>query len=155
MSEGERIADQLKRSIRGTAWHGPSVGEILGDVTAEEAVRRPLPAAHTMAELVLHITAWIGAAAQALDGAPAQLAPEDDWPAVTQSFDWNMARHRLLEASKALGERLRTLGEADLERSVRGVDQVYTTYLLTHGVVQHNLYHAGQLALLKKVIRGS
>ena len=41
------------------------------------------------------------------------------------------------------------------ERLVRGEDQEYSTYVLLHGVVQHNLYHAGQLMLLKKALRTS
>jgi uncharacterized damage-inducible protein DinB len=61
----------------------------------------------------------------------------------------------LREAAETLGARIRTLSEADLTTiRVRGSGQEYSAYVLLHGVVQHNLYHAGQLAMLKKAIRG-
>ena len=58
MNETKRIADQLRRSQQGTAWHGPAVGELLKGVDAAMAERRVLPAPHNIWELVLHITAW-------------------------------------------------------------------------------------------------
>jgi uncharacterized damage-inducible protein DinB len=155
MSESLRIADQLKRSMRGVAWHGPSVLEILEDVTPEEALRRPVPQAHSIAELVLHITAWIQEVTRALDSRVARLTTEQDWPAVPQPFDWPSTLERLREASKHLGDRVKSVRDADLDTMVGGHDQDYPTYALLHGVVQHNIYHAGQLSLLKKALRGS
>lgn len=153
MTEPIRIADQLKRSVRGIAWHGPSVMEILADVTAEEAVQHPVADAHSIAEIVLHVTAWLRAAERGLSGTPTQLSSAEDWPGVPAAFDWAEALEQLRDASKALGDRIKRLDADDLERLVRGNDQDYSTYALLHGVVQHNLYHAGQLALLKKAIR--
>lgn len=155
MSEAPRIADQLKRSIRGTAWHGPSVLEILGDVTADEAVHRPIPDAHSIAELVLHITAWLGAVTRGLDSRSTQLTAEEDWPPVPQPFDWPAVMQQLRDASLQLRARVTTLADTDLEHTVRGYDQDFSIYVLLHGVVQHNIYHAGQLALLKKALRAS
>ena len=154
-SEGERIADQLKRSVRGIAWHGPSVLEILQDVTPDEALARAIPGAHTIAELVLHVTAWLRAVDRGLDTGTTQLTTEQDWPPVEQPFDWAAAVESLRDTSKTLGQRLALLPDDALERLVRGYDQEYSTYVLLHGVVQHNLYHAGQLMLLKKALRSS
>ena len=154
-NEGERIADQLKRSVRGVAWHGPSVLEILQDVTADEALARPISGAHTIAELVLHVTAWLQAVDRGLDTGATQLTAIENWPAVSEPFDWVAAVDSLRAASKNLGQRLTRLPDDAMERLVRGEDQEYSTYVLLHGVVQHNLYHAGQLMLLKKALRSS
>ena len=153
MREGERIADQLERSLRGTAWHGPSLMEILGDVTADEAQQRPVREAHSMAELVAHITAWIEAATRGLDGTAVELTPAEDWPAVAQNYDWSQAVEALRHAATRLADRARALDDAALDQRVHGSGRRYPAYGLLHGVVQHNLYHAGQLALLKKAIR--
>jgi hypothetical protein len=58
MKETERIRDQLHRAFAGDAWHGPSVLEILENVTASQAATRPIAGAHSIWELVLHIKAW-------------------------------------------------------------------------------------------------
>ena len=153
MRAAEQIADQLERSLRGVAWHGPSLMEILADVTAEEARQRPVRDAHSMAELVPHITAWIDAATRGLDGAPVELTSEQDWPPVEPESDWAQAVQQLRDAAARLADRARQLTDAALETRIHGSGRRYPTYALLHGVVQHNLYHAGQLALLKKAIR--
>jgi len=155
MSEVKRIAGQLHASLTGPAWHGPSLLEILEGVTADEARRHPVAAAHSMAEIVPHVAAWMAAAERRLAGELIELEGDADWPPVTDSFDWSAAVQHLREAAETLGARIRTLSEADLTTiRVRGSGQEYSAYVLLHGVVQHNLYHAGQLAMLKKAIRG-
>lgn len=84
MSEVKRIGDQLRRSHEGIAWHGPSLLELLNGVTADQASRRPVPAAHTIWELVLHITACKEVVTRRLTGETVpDLPPEEDFPAVS------------------------------------------------------------------------
>jgi uncharacterized damage-inducible protein DinB len=155
MSEVKRIAGQLHASLAGPAWHGPSLLEILDGVTAGEARRRPVAAGHSMAEIVPHITAWMSAAERRLAGEQIELEGEADWPPVTDNYDWPAAVQGLRDAAEALGVRIRTLSDDELGTiRVRSYGHEYSAYVLLHGVVQHNLYHAGQLALLKKAIRG-
>ena len=154
MSEVKRIAGQLHASLTGPAWHGPSLLEILEGVTAEEARHHPVASAHSIAEIVLHVTAWMSAAERRLAGEPIELEGDADWPPVTDRFDWPAAVQGLRDAAETLGVRIRTLSDAELTSiRVRGSGQDYSAYVLLHGVVQHNLYHAGQLALLKKAPR--
>jgi uncharacterized damage-inducible protein DinB len=155
MSEVKRIAGQLHASLTGPAWHGPSLLEILDGITADEARRRPVAAAHSMAEIVPHVTAWMSAAERRLAGESVELEGDADWPPVSDDFDWSRAVQKLRDAAEALGVRIRTLSDSDLDAiRVRSYGHEYSAYVLLHGVVQHNLYHAGQLALLKKAVRG-
>ena len=153
MSESNRIADQLTRSITGPAWHGPSVLELLADVTPEEALQHPIPSAHSMHEIVAHVTAWMIAADERLQGKTVELEGEADWP-IPQHGQWTLSVTRLKEAEARLTARIAALSDDDLGVTLRGGGQEYSRYFLLHGVVQHNLYHAGQLALLKKAVRG-
>ena len=150
MSEVRRVADQLRRSWKGPAWHGPSLLALLEDVTADEATRRPVASAHSIAELVEHITAWLRAADRGLDDHLIQLDSEADWPA---PGEWRASLQALETAIEHLAVRIEDMTDEDLKRKVRGTEGEYSRYFLFHGVTQHNLYHAGQLALLKKALR--
>ena len=151
MTEVRRLVDQLERAYRGEAWHGPALREVLKGVTARQAFRRPLPRAHNIAELVLHITAWTQAPAEALVGQPMPpVIPELDWPvpAASTARTWRLALDSLDRAHRLLISRARRLTDVRMRAIVPG--RKYDFYFLLHGVIQHNLYHAGQIALLKK-----
>jgi uncharacterized damage-inducible protein DinB len=149
-NEVTRIEDQLKRAFEGNAWHGPAVLEVLEGVTAAKATARPIPGAHSIWEIVHHIAAWEEAARRRLQGEPAHLTPEEDWPPVRDTGDaaWAAALERLRTGHQSLRRAVAKLSDAKLKEDVAGMDQ--THYLLVHGVIQHDLYHAGQIALLRK-----
>jgi uncharacterized damage-inducible protein DinB len=150
MTEVERIVDQLNRAFAGDSWHGPAITEILNGLTAPQAAARPLPSAHSIWELVLHIAAWERACRRRLEGDRAQLSPAEDWPAVTGTDEpaWQNAKEILRQAHEDLRQAVSSLDASKLEQPiVEGLSSVYVTL---HGVIQHGLYHAGQIALLKK-----
>jgi uncharacterized damage-inducible protein DinB len=152
MTEIERLQDQIRRSYEGEAWHGPPLRELIGDVDAATAAARPIADAHTIWELVLHITAWQDAARRRLEGDPAHLTDEEDWPPVLEVGDeaWSDTLAALDVTHRRLTEAVGGLTQAGLYERV--IEQEHSVYELLHGVVQHDLYHAGQIALLKKMI---
>lgn len=151
-SECIRIADQLRRAFAGKAWHGPSLTELLADVTAEQGNAHPIAAAHSIWELVLHIEVWTRAAAEAVQGVPMPkiVGTENDWPPVTDAnaAAWARAVDRMFGTEEQLSRAIEQFGDARLTETVPG--RQYDFYYLFHGVVQHSLYHAGQIALLKR-----
>jgi len=151
MTEVERIADQLERACAGEAWHGPSLGEVLVGVTAREAAARPVAGAHSIWEIVLHLAAWEGAVRRRLGGDAARLTPEEDWPAASGGGEaaWGQALAALDAERRALHEAVCALSDESLNARVPGKD--YSVYFMLQGVIQHNLYHAGQIALLRKM----
>jgi uncharacterized damage-inducible protein DinB len=153
MHETKRIADQLRRSQQGNAWHGPAVGELLKDVDSVLAQRRLAPGAHNIWELVLHITAWQAATVRAVRGDKMpQLDGPDDWPVAGQTEqDWHNAVERLERVNAELVAALSSFPDERLGDTVPGRE--YSFYYLLHGVAQHNLYHAGQVAMLKVAAR--
>jgi hypothetical protein len=147
MNESLRIADQLHRAFFGGAWHGPAVKEVLSGVAAGDAAAHPLPSAHSTWELVHHLHAWIAMADATVRGkAYESLKGDRDWPTVTSTSAeaWGEALAALQRAEESLEEAVRTFPPEKLGEGDRSF------YYLLHGIAQHNLYHAGQIALLKK-----
>jgi hypothetical protein len=82
-----------------------------------------------------------------LAGKPKEPAAEEDWRDVTQ-LPWTEAVEELENAESRLCDAVARLSVDDLDNIVVGRD--YTVYVMVHGVIQHNLYHGGQIAILKK-----
>ncbi len=152
MSEVERIVDQLRRAYEGEAWHGPPLKQILAGVTAEQAARRLLPQAHTIWELVLHIAAWESIVRRRLAGEAIEATPEQDWPPVRDAGEtaWKKTLADLEHGHMQLRRSAAALSDDQFMNKAPGKD--YSLYGMLHGVIQHDLYHAGQIALLKKAL---
>jgi uncharacterized damage-inducible protein DinB len=154
MSEIERILDQLKRAYEGNAWHGPSVREVLNGITAAQAHARPLKNAHSIWELVQHIAVWEDVGRRRLTGDRAQIAisSPQDWPPPedTSEAAWEQAKSALDRGHQALVEAITNTPESRLNEPI--FESMSTVYVTLHGVIQHDLYHAGQIAILKKAI---
>jgi uncharacterized damage-inducible protein DinB len=154
MSEAARIADQLRRAFDGEAWHGDSVFEILEGVTAARAAARPIKSAHTIWELALHIAAWDGAVLRRMGGVAVTLSDAENFPPVKDASEaaWREALTRVRQDHEELIAAVAALPDSRLYEKVPGKEGAhYTYYYMLHGVVQHELYHAGQIALLKKM----
>ena len=149
-SEASGIADQLRRAFYGSAWHGPAVLELLAGMDAATAAARPVADAHSIWELLLHIEAWDGAGLKRLAGKKAQLKGKQNFPDVPEPTEkaW---RESVAAAKRTHDELVKTvagLSEKRLRDQVPG--KRYDFYHMLHGIAQHELYHAGQIAILKK-----
>ena len=152
MKETARIANQLERAYSGKAWHGPSLRFVLRGISAEQAAKRPIPGAHTIWELVLHAAAWDRVACQRiLGGKTTSLPPNQNFPVVTDTSPsaWKKALQELETQHRALAAAMRGFPDAKLDHKLGGGD--YSYYITMHGAVQHDLYHAGQIQLVKRL----
>jgi hypothetical protein len=157
--ETQRIANQLTRAVNGPAWHGPAILELLDGVTAKTAAARPIAGAHSIWELVAHTTAWLEIARLRLEGrAPQRVTKAMDWPprhspkgeGGTPAKAWKSDLIRLRRAATDLEQTIAALDDGRLTEKLPGAEAGWSTYVTVHGVVQHLLYHAGQIAILKK-----
>lgn len=150
MSEAGLIADQMKRVYEGEAWYGSGLREILAGVSAESARARPVAGAHTIQEITLHIAAWMGVVRLRIEGEPADGPEEGDWPTVEGAGEkaWEETLARLDHAHEQLVKAVSSLSDQALKDKVAGRD--HSVRIALHGIIQHNVYHAGQIALLKK-----
>lgn len=154
LNEIQRIIDQLRRAYDGDAWHGPSLRAVLDGVSAEIASARPIRDAHSIREIVRHATFWHDAVRRRIGGEIVDPQGVEEWPEaeVDGEDGWGRELADLDRAHAALLAAVGRLGVEDLERDVPG--KPYSVYVLLHGLVQHNLYHSGQVALLKKAAVG-
>ena len=154
IQETDRIRDQLERAFTGNAWHGPSVLEVLENVTAAQAAMRPITGAHTIWELVLHIRAWENACRRRLEGDRAELPDQEDWEEINSTDDqaWESTVKSLKESHQRLIEAIGKIADTRLDEPI--LEGMPSTYITLHGAVQHDLYHAGQIAILKKASTG-
>ncbi|MBA3355473.1 MAG: DinB family protein [Pyrinomonadaceae bacterium] len=155
MNEIQRIETQLRLAFEGGAWHGPGVLETLEGVTAKQAAAHPLAGAHSIWELVVHIAAWEGACRRRLEGDRAELSTAENWPRVTDPTEaaWATTKAALIEGHRKLRESIAFLTEARLDEPI--LQDMPSVYVTIHGVIQHDLYHAGQVAILKKSAFGA
>ena len=153
MQQTEMIADQLERAYRGDAWHGPSVRGALEGVDAAMASARPSATAHSIHEIVLHMTAWTREVTRRLRVGVAQDPEMGDWP---EAGGWDAALAALDAANDELLAAIRASDSAQLADRIgdvrdRSLGSGLSRYVMLHGLVQNHAYHSGQIAVLKKI----
>lgn len=153
VSEIRRLEEQLRLALEGEAWHGPAVLEALAGVTAEQASSHPIPGAHSIWELVLHIGSDYTLVLRRMAGDGRPLTPEEDWPSCPPATadNWLQTVEALRRLNQQLREAVRAFPAEQLDEPLVP-EAPYTAYTQFIGVTQHNLYHAGQISLLKRAL---
>jgi uncharacterized damage-inducible protein DinB len=148
--EIERLVELHGCALRGPSWHGPALLEVLEGVDAAAASRRPIGSAHTIWEIVRHIETWDRVVLRRIQGTPFQPTDEEDWPPVAASDEvsWKRDVASMTETHDELNRAIRTLSPASLDQPVAPGKRAL--FHMVHGAVAHELYHAGQIAILRK-----
>lgn len=147
-----RLQDQLRRAFEGEAWHGPSVLEAIQGVTAEQAAAHPIEGAHSILELVLHLGAGHRLVLRRLNGDGHPLTHAEDWPPPSSSpHAWAEAVATLKQLHADLMAAVSAFPEERLDQPIVP-EPPYTAFTQFIGITQHDLYHAGQIALLKRAL---
>ena len=161
MSESTRLLDQLRRAFDGEPWSGPSLLATLDGLTAAQAAGRPFPSAHSIWEITRHLAVWSGVVRRRLfENQMVQISDAEDWPPQPSAptdeqwqaalADLNVAHEQLLLVTATISDAgLDNLPGATFDPPL-GPDA--TAYVMLHGIAQHYLYHAGQIALLRKAV---
>jgi len=152
-AEVDRLDDQIRRALEGEAWHGPSILELLAGVSASQAASHPVAGAHSIWELLLHMTSDYDLVLRRLSGEGLQLTAAEDWPACPASSEenWQQAIQELRRLNAKLRQTVRDFPVERLDDPLVP-ESPHTAHAQFSGVVQHNLYHAGQIALLKRAL---
>ncbi len=147
-----RIDEQLRASFHGEAWHGPSVLEALDGVTADQAQQHPIASAHSIWELVLHLGGTYRLVLRRFAGDATPLSADEDWPAVPPltEANWRSAKEDLQELNAKLRQVVSSFDASRLDTPL--ATEPYSAYTQFIGITQHDLYHAGQIVLLKRAL---
>jgi uncharacterized damage-inducible protein DinB len=156
----ESLADDWRRSCWTDPWHGPSLGTLLRDLDAADAATHPIDGAHSVWELVLHLTGWTREVARRLEGLEPSMPEDGDWPAVGEASParWQAALDALAESQARLERSLLAFPADRLAQRVGGArDAPLGTGVsyegMVRGALQHNGYHGGQVALLRRALQ--
>lgn len=143
----EQFIDRFNAVFDGEAAHGATLRRLLDDVSEEQA-RRRIGDTHSIFEMVVHVGTWMDVVARRLRGEPIESTTVEDWSDTTLR-SWPATIEELEHAqSRLLDAIARTPPEA-LDKPIAGRDATARATLET--ILNHNVYHAGQIALLKKL----
>ncbi len=151
MKRAQHLATTLGEIFDGDPWYASAVNPGLAGITAVAAAARPLEQAHSIWEITLHMDAWNRVCLRRLTGEAAAEPPEDfPGPETITPDGWRQGRARLNESCRELIDKAGRLTDAELAKTVAGT--AYTVEFLIEGVGQHWIYHAGQIALLRRAL---
>ena len=162
MLTAEQLESVLRKAAEGDAWFGSNTTDLLAGVTARQAATRPSQSIHSIWEIVLHMTAWASEVERRLGGTSPQVPAEGDWPKIADTSEgaWMATVEAYRATNRRLGTRIREFGEARWGEVVGeervpelGTGVSWTEMVL--GVLQHNVYHTGQIGLVRKLVIAS
>lgn len=162
MISAEFLASEVRRSVSGHAWFGPSLAEILAGVDAERATQRVDGVPYSIWELVSHVAVWARYAAYRLDGGVPRELDELDWPPIPDVGEgaWATARDDTSDACEHAARALAALSDealdvVDRDTPTDAAGDPVTLRRIVSGLSQHVAYHAGQIALIKRILASS
>lgn len=151
MSAIQRILDHYDGVLHGEPWHGDAVWPVLDSISAQEAAARPIPSAHTIWEIVMHMTFWENVAAQRLAGLRAGLMEELNFPPMPAATEenWRKTLDQFRDSNRVFRQALAKLDPRKLDELTAAGKRTF--YGEAHGIVEHHVYHLGQIVFLKKM----
>ncbi len=147
--------NQFEEIYSGNPWYGKSFSEVLKNITPEVAVKKLSPGAHSIVDLVYHIITWKYFVIKLLQGDKAyDVKPNDknDWRKLDYGNNnlWSTALKLFDESQTTLIAELKKFNEDVLCENVP--DRNYTYDFLLTGLIQHDIYHLGQINQIKSIL---
>jgi uncharacterized damage-inducible protein DinB len=159
------LLSQYQATHRGEPWYGSSRAQLLRGITAAQAAQTPMASLPSIWAVVLHMTAWTEEVHHRLEGASPATPQRGDWPSIpgaghapVTEAAWRSAQSLLTKAHNRLvaaivvqpmsrfPQRVADLSHADASTSTLTVAQMLL------GLVQHDAYHLGQIATLRRLV---
>jgi uncharacterized damage-inducible protein DinB len=159
MTTGEKIIEDFEEVLSGQPWYGSPIYNILGKITFDSAYEKPSPAAHNVAEILLHMLSWTEEVMDRMNGMTAGVPSSGDWPdpGAPDEEKWKLYIDDLKLAGVNLIRMVRDFPAEQWDEKIddkRGDEPVATYKEMIYGFIQHQIYHTGQIAILVKMING-
>jgi uncharacterized damage-inducible protein DinB len=161
MTTSTKLQNELENILSGDPWYGDPVYQIIERVSFEAAFEKPPGAAHTIAEIVLHMLSWTEEVLDRLNGKPASQPLSGDWPETGipdeqkwQNYvnDLKLVNVNLLGVIQDFAEE--KWNEPMNEERSRELGDGVSYEALVNGLIQHHIYHSAQVSMLNRIING-
>jgi uncharacterized damage-inducible protein DinB len=151
MNKCQKIAEAYRAVTIKGAWYGPTVAELLVRITPEVATTALAPGAHTIAELLQHLLLWNERIRKTDESHPMpKWEAEKEW--AEPAIPWNELVPRWKQSRDLLEERMRNFPVEDLGKQTPG--RTYPYEFMLNGIVQHAIWHSGQIAMVLSMLGG-
>ncbi len=159
MSTSENLSHELQNVLSGDPWYGSPVYTILKGISFETAYEKPPGSVHNIAEIVLHMIAWTEEVMDRMNGLPSGIPTSGDWPPIGKPDEQKWQNY--VEDLKLVNVNLIGIiqnfppdqwNEPTNDERDRELGTGVTYEELINGLIQHHIYHSGQIALLKRII---
>jgi uncharacterized damage-inducible protein DinB len=152
--EISRIIKAIEATYDGKGWFGDNILQQLDGIDAIKACKIPKKLNHSIAEIIYHMMAWRLFVVEKLNGNADYEVwdTELNWVKITSLNEesWNVLKNQLAENQQLLIQTIRLKGEQQMENKVDG--RPYNFRLMLQGISQHDIYHIGQISLVKKLV---
>jgi uncharacterized damage-inducible protein DinB len=159
MRNSDFFSSQIDDTQAGDPWYGPPIARVVEGLSAQEAAARPVPGAHSIWEIILHMTAWVREVRRRLARGNPQVPEDGDWPSPPQPTEgnWWQSLDELAGAHAELRDAVHGFPEQKLAEPVGTARDAplgtgVSFQAMLQGLLQHDAYHLGQVALLKKAL---
>ncbi|WP_184551070.1 DinB family protein [Mucilaginibacter sp. FT3.2] len=161
MSISEKLSTQLQTILSGDAWYGSPVYEIVESISFEAAYEKVPGSVHNIAEIVLHMIAWTEEVMDRMNGLPSGIPTSGDWPETGapdeqkwQNYvdDLKLVNVNLVGVIQNFPQE--QWNEATIDERNRQLGTGVNYEELVNGLIEHHVYHSGQIALLNRIING-
>ncbi len=152
--EIQRLLKNIEAVYSGKPWHGDNLLSYLNKLDAIKASIRPAKLSHNIAEILLHMQAWQRFVVEHLNGNTDYEVWDTDlnWVSVQTLTDaqWQNILNDYQSAQQELLSTIQQKAQAMLNEKVGS--RPYNFRVLLHGIIQHDVYHLGQISILCKLI---
>lgn len=144
----EKIIERQTAIIGGENWLGECFKNKIAGLSEEAAFQKPLVQIHSVAELISHLTVWKEENFKKLNGNPPTLTDDspENWKKneVLKEIGWKTIKEDFFNASKRLTDFLNNKDDTFLEQESNAI--------ILEGLIQHDIYHLGQIGIAIKLI---
>jgi uncharacterized damage-inducible protein DinB len=151
----EEYLDELNSIFNGKPWHGKSLLKQLEGVDSETAIFRPNPGNHNIAEIVKHIVLWREFVIEKLKGNKEfdlEFGSPEEWPLINfcSHEEFKKMKEDLVQSQDNLVSEIKNF-KTETTESLPGKN--YTFSYMLSGIIYHDVYHAGQIGLIKSILK--
>ncbi len=159
MTTSEKLQQELEKVLSGRPWYGTGIYDTIAKISFEAAYEKLPGSVHNIAEIVLHMVAWTEEVMDRMNGMTAGVPTSGDWPETGKPDEqkWQNYVDDLKLVNVNLIRIIQTFPDEQWDEPIddqRGDRPVVTYEALINGLIQHHIYHAGQIALLNRIING-